>query len=207
LPANRIHISANLDIGVMHLNLPLRARDNSPIRMPAMKLGPAFPQVGSLCFATGYHAMRCNVAVDGRHTHEISQSYSGTRGRITQIYFPRRDTAFLNFPCFETTSRFDPGMSGAPIITEGRSVVGAVCSSFGETSDGHISYGSLVGPALFLEIDTPNGKAFLYDFVSGGSVVCDETFTHLSARREEQRLSIDFGVPPVFEGHLRPRGA
>lgn len=201
LSANKVHINAHLDLGVMHLNLPVRA-DGRSIRMPALRLSPGFPKMDSYCFAMGYHAMKCDVAIDVMRTHELTQSYSCTRGKIRTLHFPHRDSGLLSFPCFETTSRFDHGMSGAPILNEHGSVIGVVCSSFGELPDGHLSYGSLIGPALFLQIDAAEGKAFLYDFVIGGSVPVDSSIDQIKVTRSNRRLSIDFGIPPLLDGEL-----
>jgi hypothetical protein len=205
LSANKVHINANIDVGVMHLNLPVRTKDDKPIRMPALRIAPGIPSLGAYCFAIGYHAMKCDVAVDASLTHDVSQSYSGTRGKITALHFPRRDASLLKFPCFETDSRFDPGMSGAPILDQHGGAIGVVCSSFGEMPDGHLSYGSLIGPALFLEIDTPSGKAFLYDFITGGSVSTDSSIERIKVTRANRRMEIDFGVSPKFVGELSPQ--
>lgn len=201
LPANKVHINANLDLGIMSLNLPLK-KDDTPIRMPALRISPGLPKLDTHCFAMGYHTMKCNVVIDAIHTHDVSQSYSCARGRIKALHFPHRDSGLLSFPCFETTSRFDPGMSGAPILGQHGGVIGVVCSSFGELPDGHLSYGSLIGPALFLQIDAAEGKAFLYDFVTGGSVSVDSSIDQIKVTRSDRRLEIDFGLPPIFDAEL-----
>lgn len=201
LTANKVHINVNLDIGIMHLNLPYR-KANRPLHMPALRLSPGLPKMGTYCFAMGYHTMRCDAAIDAIHTHDLSQTYSCTRGKIRELYFPRRDSSFLSFPCFETTSRFDAGMSGAPILNECGGVIGVVCSSLETSADGHISYGSLIGPALFLQIDTSDGRAFLYDFVTAGSVSVDSSIEQINAIRSGKHLEIDFGLPPIFDAEL-----
>lgn len=202
LTANKVHINANLDVGVMHLNLPYR-QDDRPIRMPALQISPGLPKVDTYCFAMGYHSMKCNIAIDAMNTHELSQSYSCTRGKIKAVHFPYRDLSFLSFPCFETMSRFDPGMSGAPILNDHGGVIGVVCSSFGELPGGYISYGSLIGPALFLQIDAAEGKAFLYDFITGGSVCVDSSLDQTKVMRSGNHLEIDFGLPPIFDAELQ----
>ena len=139
--------------------------------------------------------------------HTIEQSFSASSGVIEEIHFPCRDKALLNFPCFRTSSRFDSGMSGAPIIGENGCVIGVVCSSFKFfEGEGYISYGSLIGPALFLMINATEGQVFLYDFVSGGAVKTDETIKMLGVHRQANILEINFGIPPVYRGDTSGAG-
>jgi hypothetical protein len=176
--------------------------------MPALNLSPALPREGDVCLTMGYHSMKDEVATDNVYHHTIEQSFSASKGIIEEIHFPRRDSSKLTFPCFRTSSRFELGMSGAPICSGDGGVIGVVCSSFKGLEDQEfISYGSLIGLTLFLQIDTINSegnsdKAFLYDFVTGGSVGSDKTINQLKIRREENILGIDFGIPPMFTGEI-----
>lgn len=198
IQANKIHINSNLDIGVMHLNLPRRITDNEPIPMPAFGLSPALPRAGDHCSTAGYHNMKSGALAN---THTITQSFSASSGVIEEIHFPYRDKSSLSFPCFRTSSRFDSGMSGAPIFGENGYVIGVVCSSFELfEKQGYISYGSLIGPAFFLLIDATEGQVFLYDFVSGGAIKTDETIKQLNVHRQANILEINFGISPVFRG-------
>ena len=201
LAANRIHttnLSNGLDIGVMHLNLPVRTSDSKPISLPALGLSPALPRIGDHCFSAGYHSMNIHSSAN---VHTIEQSFSLSSGIIEEIHFPCRDKSSLNFPCFRTSSRFDSGMSGAPIMADNGHVIGVVCSSFKLfEEEGYISYGSLIGPALFLKIAATEGEVFLYDFVSGGAIGTDNTIKQLHVHRQDNTLKINFGIPPVLTG-------
>lgn len=208
IPANKIHMSGSLDIGVMHLNLPMRKDDQTLLTMPALRLSPALPNIGDRCIATGYHSMKSEPATDSVHRYAVEQSYSASRGVVEELHFPYRDKAYLNFPCFRTSSRFDPGMSGAPILGENGDVMGVVCSSFGDLDgQGYISYGSLIGPALLLQFDAADVEGtikpcFLHDFVTGGSVATNETIDQLRISRQENTLEIYFGIPPTIMNEL-----
>ncbi|MGA9602318.1 MAG: serine protease [Methylocystis sp.] len=206
LPARKIHLNHNLDIAVIHLHLPTDTVTKETLRMPAFKISPGLPKAGWSCFAVGYHSMEWKGCSDA--DAEVFQKFSASRGQIRQLHTPCRDSAVLNFPCFETSARFDGGMSGGPILAEDGGVIGVVCSSLGSPDDGgYISYGSLIGPALFVrtEAKLDNGseeEVFLYDFVTGGAVVADHTLASLRANRGEKTLHIDFGDGVTFVGDL-----
>lgn len=206
LPAHKIHLNDSLDIAVIHLHLPIDTVTNETLRVPALKISPGLPKVGSRCFAVGYHSMEWKDCSNA--DAQVFQKFSASRGEIRQLHSPRRDAAVLNFPCFETSARFDGGMSGGPIMGKNGSVIGVVCSSYGSPEEnGHISYGSLIGPALFVRAeaklaDGSEGQVFLYDFVSGGAVVTDHTMAELRATRGAKTLHIDLGDGVGFFGDL-----
>jgi hypothetical protein len=62
----------------------------------------------------------------------------------------------LQFPCFRTDARFDPGMSGGPVFNNSTGhLCGVICSSMpGTTNDaGHLSYASSLWPVTGTQID------------------------------------------------------
>jgi S1-C subfamily serine protease len=196
LPARKLHLSPMLDLGVMYLSIPVFQPSNLPIRVPALQLSPGIPVEGETCIAIGYHAMMANNDVP--HNISIAQSFSATHGLVKEIHYPLRDRFNLNFPCFQVAARYDPGMSGGPILNESGGVIGVVCSSFGADEEGqHTSYGSLIGPSFGIQIDAlVDGREqnlFLYDFVLGGAAVADESLSVSRITRTENSLMIDFG--------------
>lgn len=203
--ANRIHTSDEFDIGLMHLDLPVRVETGSPLKMPALMMGPALPNVGETCFTLGYHEMKVFDSPTNDRKKTIQKSFSASKGEIEDIHFPRRDTENLKYPCFQTSMRHDPGMSGAPVISESGAVIGVVCSAI---KGQPIYYASLIGLSLFLQVDSQDDKgnaqkSFLYDFVSGGAVPVDSTMDDIEVSRTKNQLRIFFGVEPVFRGELK----
>jgi hypothetical protein len=204
ISANQIPRVGELDIGAMHLNLPARIDTGALLPMPALRLSPAIPRVGATCLALGYHDMKDEIARDNPYDHTIEQTYSASQGIIEEICFPRRDASMLTFPCFRTSLRHEPGMSGGPVVSEDGGVIGVVCSAI---KGQDIYYVSLIGPALFLQLDGlgADGKAarmFLYDFVAGGAVGVDQTMRGLDIHRHGDTLQIHFGRPPALWGGL-----
>lgn len=208
LPVEKVNFFPSFDIAVMHLKLPVRVDTNEPLRMPTHRLSPGIPREGEYCFALGYHSMNWKGSDEGLCSIEIRQSYSISRGQIKQVHFPRRDNYSHTFPCFEVSARFDGGMSGGPVIGETGSVVGVVCSSMGDPDDeGHISYVSLIGGALFLQLeaitlDGKTKKCWLYDFVKGGAVMLDSTAEALRIEQSNDTLEIDFGDGRIMNAIL-----
>lgn len=207
LPAHKVFLCDDLDIAAVQLNLPTDTRTGKTLRMPASSISPGLPRVGANCYAIGYHSMSWKD-YSGADA-QVLQSFSASRGLIKEVHTPYRDKVTLNFPCFETSARYDGGMSGGPIIDDNGAVIGVVCSSLGDPDDlGHISYGSLIGPALLLQLEArePNGKVgpvFLHDFVVGGAVAVDGTISALKSHRSEDSLIIDFGDGNKFQNRLR----
>ena len=204
--ADRIHISNEFDIGLMHLNLPVRKDTGEFLSMPALELSPAIPREDEICFTLGYHNTKIESASDNPYHKTIERAYSASKGVIEEIHFPKRDNAYLNFPCFRTSLRHEPGMSGAPVLSKDGGVIGIVCSAI-EGQD--IYYVSLIGLALFLQIDAINAegnysKVFVYDFITGGAVAANESINQLNIHRQGSILEISFGVPPTFSGNLSP---
>jgi hypothetical protein len=200
LPASKVHFNTDLDIAAISLHLPINTNTGKQLRMPAVPLNPALPTIGQHCFAFGYHSMRWDQANDGKHTHSVLQSYSASRWLIEEIHASGRDK-HLSFPCFRTSSRFDGGMSGGPVLDEKGNVVGIVCSSFGNAdNEGYISYASLAGSALMLQIDVDVGggvieKRLLHDLAKAGIVAAADTLKGIALVQERETLKLSFGKP------------
>ncbi|MCC6298143.1 MAG: trypsin-like peptidase domain-containing protein [Anaerolineales bacterium] len=202
--AKSIHTSDDFDIGLMHLNLPKRSDTGAFLTMPALKLSPAIPRTGDICFTLGYYNSRIESTSDNPYHIAVERTYSASKGAVEEIHFPKRDSVSLKFPCFRTSLRHERGMSGAPVLSKDGGVIGVVCSAI-EGED--IYYVSLIGPALFLQIDAINAegnadKVFLYDFITGGAVGVDETINQLSIHRQGNSLEISFGIPPILNSKL-----
>jgi hypothetical protein len=140
----------------------------------------------------------------------ISQTYHATHGMIEEIHFPRRDRR-LHFPYFLTNARFDPGMSGGPILSATTpGVCGVICSGteLADSTTPTISYGSLIGPALAIDLEMTGSndvtkRLFLWDLVRSGAVFCDETYAQLNVTRKDNAIEIDFGDSRIVRNKLR----
>ncbi|MDQ0392231.1 trypsin-like peptidase domain-containing protein [Labrys monachus] len=184
--------AGDLDIAAVQLCLPIDQRNGKPIRMPANKLGLGLPRVGETCFALGYHAMTWG---GDEQLHQVHQNFAASRGIIEELHVPTRDRHSLNFPCFRTSARYDGGMSGGPVLGEDGLVRGVVCSSMkldGEET-GHISYASLIAPAMLLVVEARDGhgvvaQRFLWEFVESGAIAADTAGIAGGVSRDTCRL-------------------
>ena len=188
----------------MHLNLMVRKDTGEPISMPAFRLSPGIPRNGATCLSMGYHDMKAEADGNQPYHYTIGRTYSASKGIIEEIHFPRLDNVLMPFPCFRTSMRHEPGMSGGPVLSEDGAVLGVVCSAIHGQP---IYYVSLIGLSLLLQVDAAksdgsSGKVFLYDFVSGGAVGADATIDQLGIHRDGGTLQISFGIPPIFTGNL-----
>lgn len=182
-PIQKAWCDRSLDIGWCWLQ---RAeRGERPMLFSRMRLSPALPQVGDEITAFGYHGMSkpTQVGPDGKALLQYNQKGSFTTGRITEIHPERRDSSMLTFPCFRTDARFDPGMSGGPVLNKEGSVCGVICSSFGGASadNDYISYASLVWPVVGTEIevapadDQPVRAIKIIELINSGYIATDGT--------------------------------
>jgi hypothetical protein len=121
-------------------------------RLPILEMIP--PNIGDEVDGFGYHSSYTtplNGSIDW-HTSPASSS-----GVVRAVHLEKRDCARLQFPCFQTTARFDGGMSGGGVFNKAGRLCGIICSSLPPTADEpeieYASYVSLLWPALGVPVD------------------------------------------------------
>lgn len=188
-PIDSFRRHRKLDVGVCRLKGATRRETGKSVRWPPLTLSPGIPVVGSRVWAYGYFLMTGSgwLGDDGLETMNFHQSSAYTQGKIIDVHPEYRDQAFLSFPCFRTNARFDPGMSGGPILNEAGYVCGVVCSSSPPSEDGedHLSYGSMIWPALMIGLenvslgDEPPKDVTLLEMARGGYIATDDTLNQV----------------------------
>jgi S1-C subfamily serine protease len=202
LPILRIWFNSGMDIAILQLDVPTNTQTGEKLFLPALQLSPGLPKLGENIFGFGYHSMKWESTTEG---FQADQRFSASRGQVQDIHFPRRDSVFMSFPCFQTSARFDGGMSGGPIISQSGQVCGVICSSMKtDVSDGTFtSYGSLIAPALALILFGKGASGieremFLHDFVVGGAVRVDETYKDIHVTNTGNEILVDLGGGQTF---------
>jgi S1-C subfamily serine protease len=207
LPIRKIWLSDDLDICYCLLSSVLL--NDEPVRFPVFRLSPGLPKVGESVIGFGYPKMAGTIEGtlgSGQTLINYRQDTAFTRGQIVEVYPERRDSSMLRFPCFRTNARFDPGMSGGPVMNERGSVCGVICNSLPATDEypEHISHASLLYPALGTLIDfapQPGGAAeriSVYDVIKKGCILTDDTVSDISV---QQSPDGPFSVSIKLRGH------
>lgn len=184
-PIDRFWWHRRIDIGVCRLRGATQRATGKQVKWSPLTLSPGIPTVGSKVWAYGYFKMTGSgkVGDDGRESIRFRQSAAYTQGEIIEVHPEYRDRVRLSFPCFRTNARFDGGMSGGPIVNQSGRVCGVVCSSFPPFEEGeeHVSYGSMIWPALTLCIEDvrlpgkPPADVSLLELARGGYIATDDT--------------------------------
>jgi hypothetical protein len=66
---------------------------------------------------------------EGRPPHvDLQDKLVASIGEVRKVYYARRDSSHLPFPCYQVSARFDRNMSGGPVFDEDGLLCGIVCN-------------------------------------------------------------------------------
>jgi hypothetical protein len=154
-----------------------------------LRLSPRVPSAGEQILGFGYHSSIGSEVIknNDKSSAEYKHKTAFASGQIVSVYIERRDSSMLNFPCFQTTARFEPGMSGGPVFSEKGGVCGVIVSSFSDDQVDYVSFASLIWPALGTSIEANiNGSPeyfMVYDLCVKGIVAVDDTLSDVQIFR------------------------
>jgi hypothetical protein len=172
-----------------------------------MPISPGLPTTGQKITGFGYHGLAEPLQTDSANqmimTYNLRSSFS--HGGIVAVHPVQRDSAMLRFPCFQTSARFDPGMSGGPVVNERGGVRGVICSSYGQQPDSsdYLSYASLLWPTLGSKIDVApaEGEAArptaIIDLIQSGYIASDGTEQTVKVIETEEGVRVHIHAGPV----------
>lgn len=169
--ASTMHYHSEFDLAVL---ISRWEHNGAIVPLPGFALDFTLPQSGDRLLALGYTrtAIERESNADDSITYQIEQSLVASEGHVMQVYPNGRDLSMLPFPCFETSVRMDPGMSGGPVIsgvTGG--VCGVVCSGLQEDDHGtFVSFASVAGLILGLEDPSLEPPIRLYEHARSGKI-------------------------------------
>ena len=99
--------------------------------------------------------------------------------------------------CYETSARFDPGMSGGPVFGADGAVCGVVASGMAH-DDGYTSFASATPFVFTLGIRDNDRLIRVYEMAKQGTVQTDKYFAHMRLTEQpdgnvDLALEADYG--------------
>jgi V8-like Glu-specific endopeptidase len=173
----------------------------SPFPLTCLKLSTRLPRVDEAISGAGYPkpAVESDSTTAETRTLTVVQSLHFTPGKVTQVFEEQRDKIMLPGPGFETSARFDSGMSGGPVFNEDGYVCGVISFSLppDEEYSGHTSYASLalVLYTMWILDGAEDNEIAVYELAKQGIVGTDEFFDSAQPYKQDNgRLGVNF--PP-----------
>ncbi len=141
------------DLGLLRAGI---LENNVRHEFPYARLSARVPKTGTRVLAMGYANFEVSSDSTTRNIRRMAfrHGFSVSTGRVLEVYREGRDTfrdldgrptGMLPTACFQTSARFDPGMSGGPVMDETGFISGIVSTSL-ETGE---SFASSITPCLF----------------------------------------------------------
>jgi hypothetical protein len=174
----KIALSDVTDIAYLYLSPSSNEAIEYSWRIPTLNLLP--PKVGTKIHCFGYpksEIVETNISMDEQDNNKKiditwKDDPSTSTGIVIEIHERKRDSVMLNFPCFRTNARFDPGMSGGPVFNEAGELCGII--SVGTEGIGD-SYVALLWPSMITKlVDFPcfeeGSKYTIYDLIIRGYI-------------------------------------
>jgi hypothetical protein len=134
-------------------------------------------------------------------------------GEVLQLYEYGRDTfkdldgnftGKLPTVCFETSARFDSGMSAGPVLDPTSAVCGVISTGFEQDDLGETEATSFASATpyiymlkvpydLYMTGEQLGGRKMLvYEMVERGLVSCDESFEKLRLTELDEQIHVDY---------------
>jgi S1-C subfamily serine protease len=163
------------DLALIRISTLYRQGEFYPL--PTLTLSSRLPKRGNI-IALGYTKfdVESDTTTQTERLVTIAQDLHYSTGRITEIYPDGRDATMLPTACFETSARFDAGMSGGPVFGEDGTVCGVVASGMAH-DDGYTSYASATPFVFTLGINDDGRLVRVYEMAKQGIVRTDDCFS------------------------------
>ena len=182
VPIGLVQVNEAHDVALIQL-CELVNEHGEPMVYPAIGLDKRTPTVGRKILAMGYTKMEIRDHEVSRAEIRVTvkESFHAADGDVVKVYPKGRDQVMLPFPVFQTTARFDPGMSGGPVLSGDNGMAcGIVCSGVtGRGDQGeYTSFASMTINALGLHVSTSiedPAPRYLLDYIGPGGVLADDT--------------------------------
>lgn len=164
------------------------------VSIQAFGLKPKLLQVWKWVRRTHHRVVEAHPEVSFAQI-KVHQALHASGGVVTQVYPGGRDSVMLPSASFETSARFDAGMSGGPVFGEDGRVCGVVSSGVeaNEDSEGYISFASAGLMVFALGVNENGQHVRIFELAKRGMIKTDEFFEFLQiADRDDGRIDIGF---------------
>jgi len=150
----RVWTSSLTDAAFMHV-VPASREAEDHVWQGSLALSPLPPTIGDRVVGFGYPSSSARLVSRTPLQHIVWELRPHTTvGEVSAIYPDKRDSTLLNFPCFETTARFDGGMSGGPVFNSLGQVSGIIVSALQTDEQGSFtSSAATLWPAMLTAVD------------------------------------------------------
>lgn len=189
-----IVVNDETDLALLQIRI---TQNGEVVPIPALKLSTRIPKVGSRVLGFGYtkYQVQKDEATPELREIAVEHAFHASGGAVTQVWPGGRDSVMLPTACFETSARFDHGMSGGPVFGEDGRVCGVVSSGVDENEDseGYISFASAALMVYVLGINENGEHVRIAELVERGLIEPDDFFESFRVvDRDDGRADIGF---------------
>lgn len=162
------------------------------IEFPPLQLSARLPVAGTPILGLGYARLdvESDIKTGQMRNVNIEPNFHVSTGRVLQLFHDGRDTfkdldgnftGKLPTVCFETSARFDSGMSGGPVLDPIGSVCGVISTGLEQRPDEMMDTSFVSAMPYLFMMGLPVGDRTLriYEMVERNLVLCDESFERL----------------------------
>ncbi|WP_157894428.1 S1 family peptidase [Mycolicibacterium wolinskyi] len=181
-------------------DLALLFAEKPNVTFPALTLSARLPVEGTPIVGLGYAQIEVSL-IDknpARPNIDITPNLNVSSGTVNVLYENGRDTyrdydgnftGKLPTVCFETSARFDSGMSGGPVLDPTGAVCGVISTGLDQHSD-EVQYTSYASgtPYLFMmkvAFGHNDKKIGVYELAERAIVLVDESFERLRVEESD----------------------
>lgn len=198
-------------------DLALLGASRPNLEFPCLQLTARLPVENIPVLGLGYarFKVRLDDQLEVNRTIHVENNIHASSGEVLQLYEHGRETfkdlegnftGKLPTVCFETSARFDSGMSGGPVLDPTSSVCGVISTGFEQDDldeSDSTSFASAT-PYLFM-LKVPydvymtgkqlgGRKIMVYEMVERGLVACDESFEKLKVTEMKGQIHINYNA-------------
>lgn len=182
------------DLAVLRTNL---LKNGEPYPWPHLRLTARMRKRATPIAGLGYtlFEIESDATVNDFRNVVVESHFHISTGHITENYPGGRDSSMLPSACFETSARFDAGMSGGPVLDTEGAACGVIASGMKQDGGtGYTSFASATPHIFMLELKDGDESMRVYEMVQRGFVQADSYFEKLALTEKDGVINVSFPV-------------